>query len=366
MTSLFLTGPLRHLPLLKLVLGRPVAVGRGALPGYSLRSTAPGHWPLLTADPQGRCEGVILRDAHPDDVACLTWLISAFGLRFMPVVLEGGLAALVVAPAQESAASGPEWVFSDWVAREASVFTAAIGDLLAMSEPTRGTARWQMMLVRASSRLRAQAPEASYLRNTPAPGALHFESVNEVYANYFAVEEYNYSHSRFDGNRSPVINRAAFISGDAATVLPYDPVRDRVLVVEQIRNGPMARGAQNPWMIEAIAGRVDPFETPEDCARREAVEEAGLTLDRLIDVARYYPSPAAKTEFLYSYVAICDLPDDLPRLGGMEGEGEDIRSHLLSFDQLLSLIAQPEMGNGPLILTVYWLAAHRERLKSGK
>ena len=63
------------------------------------------------------------------------------------------------------------------------------------------------------------------------------------------------------------------VSGDAVTVLPYDPKRDLVLVVEQIRAGPFARGDRQSWQIEAIAGRVDPFETPEQAARREAVEE---------------------------------------------------------------------------------------------
>ena len=188
---------------------------------------------------------------------------------------------------------------------------------------------------------------------------------SEPYAHFFAVEEYDLRYRRFDGALSPVINRAAFVSGDAATVLPYDPVRDRVMVVEQFRVGPFARGDANPWMIEAIAGRVDPFETPEQCARREAAEEAGLSLHDLIEVARYYPSPGAKTEYLYSYVALCDLPDDTPRLGGEAAEAEDIRAHVIPFDRLMEIVRLPEGGNGPLILTAMWLAANRDRLRAG-
>ncbi len=73
-----------------------------------------------------------------------------------------------------------------------------------------------------------------------------------------------------------------------------------------------------------------------------------MTLHDLIEVARYYPSPGAKTEYLYSYVALCDLPGDTPRLGGMA-----------------EVIALPEGGNGPLILTAMWLAANRDRLRAG-
>jgi nudix-type nucleoside diphosphatase (YffH/AdpP family) len=153
------------------------------------------------------------------------------------------------------------------------------------------------------------------------------------------------------------------VSGDAVTVLPYDPKRDLVLVVEQIRAGPFARGDRQSWQIEAIAGRVDPFETPEQAARREAVEEAGLTLTEVIPVAQYYPSPGAKTEFLYSYVALTHLPDGCAGVFGLAEEAEDIRGHLISFDRLMALVASGEIANAPLILTALWLQRERARLR---
>ncbi len=86
---------------------------------------------------------------------------------------------------------------------------------------------------------------------------------------FFAVEEYDLSYRRFDGSFSKPVNRAAFVSGDAVTVLPYDPLRDRVLLIEQFRIGPMARGDAQPWLLEAIAGRVDPGEIARrGCAAR--------------------------------------------------------------------------------------------------
>ncbi len=163
---------------------------------------------------------------------------------------------------------------------------------------------------------------------------------------------------------SPVVNRAAFVSGDAVTVLPYDPLRDRVLLVEQFRTGPFARGDHTPWQLEAIAGRIDPGETPEDCARREAVEEAGLTLGALLPVAGYYPSPGAKSEFIYSYVALCDLPDGSAGVFGVAEEAEDIRGHLISFDRLMELVASGEASNAPVLLSALWLQRERGRLRS--
>jgi nudix-type nucleoside diphosphatase (YffH/AdpP family) len=183
------------------------------------------------------------------------------------------------------------------------------------------------------------------------------------YANFFAVEEYEVSWRQFDGGMSPSVTRAVFVSGDAVTVLPYDPVRDRVLVVEQFRAGPLARGDAQAWQIEAIAGRIDPGETPEQAARREAVEEANLRLDRLLEVARYYPSTGGVSEYIYSYVALTDLPDGSAGVFGVEGEAEDIRGHLISFDRLMDLVASGEVENAPLIITALWLQRERARLR---
>lgn len=226
--------------------------------------------------------------------------------------------------------------------------------------------RYPMMLIRGASRVRARAePLPATLRRSASPDDLRVVARHTPYAHFFAVEEYDLSFRRFDGTMSPVVNRAVFVSGDAATVLPYDPVRDRVLVIEQFRPGPYARGDSQPWLIEPIAGRVDPGESPEDAARREAGEEAGLTLGALFPVAQYYPTPGAKTEFLYSFVGLADLPDTAAGVGGNEGEAEDIRAHLIGFDDLMAMIGTGEAANAPLILTALWLQRERARLRSG-
>jgi ADP-ribose pyrophosphatase len=185
----------------------------------------------------------------------------------------------------------------------------------------------------------------------------------QPYAGFFSVEEYDLRFRRFDGAMSPVVRRAVFISGDAVTVLPYDPVRDRVLLIEQFRAAVHARGDDQPWLLEVIAGRVDPGETPQEAARREAAEEAGLALGDLLEVAGYYPSPGAKAEYLYSYVALADLPDGTAGTFGLASEAEDIRGHLIGFDQLMALVRSGEAANAPLILTALWLERERGRLR---
>ncbi len=201
------------------------------------------------------------------------------------------------------------------------------------------------------------------VRHPARPGDFDRGVVRQPFAGFFAVEEFDMVFRRFDGSLSQPVSREVFIGCDAVTVLPYDPLRDRVLVIEQVRTGPMARGDANPWQLEAVAGRIDAGETPEVAARREAVEEAGLHMGRLEFVAGYYPSTAAFSEYLFSYIGLCDLPDGVAGVFGAEEEAEDIRGVLLSFGELIAALAGGEIANAPLILTVLWLQRERGRLR---
>ena len=69
------------------------------------------------------------------------------------------------------------------------------------------------------------------------------------------------------------------------------------------------------------------------------------------------------TEYLYSYVGLCDLPDGVAGIFGAAEEAEDIKGHLLSFDRLVEVMGSGEIGNAPLLLTVLWLQRERSRLR---
>jgi ADP-ribose pyrophosphatase len=241
----------------------------------------------------------------------------------------------------------------------------ALADLVMASfgqvEPARLRRRLGSLRAVAASRLRASRSAGRALR--VGTGEVERVARHEAHAGFFGLEVLDLTHRRFDGAMGPEITREVFVSGDAVTVLPYDPGRDRVLLIEQFRAGPLGRGDPLPWQLEAIAGRIDPGETPQDAARREAVEEAGLVLGRLEPVAEYYPSPGAMTEYIYSYLAITDLPDGVAGVFGAEDEAEDIKGHLLSFDALMVAVAGGEVANAPLILTALWLQRERGRLR---
>lgn len=369
--DMFFYGTLCHLPLLHTVLGRQdVAVQGASLAGHAARWAEGRPHPMLVPDPSGVTRGLLVRGLSAADVARLNYYEDGFAFTTLMLTVDtaGGPAPAQVylhRPGQWQA--GAPWDLAEWQAGLGEMVTATAGDVMSLygqAPAAQVLARYGAMLVRGAARARARVTAPTKTRRVAAQGDVQITRRTQPYANFFAVEEYDLRFRRFDGALSQEINRAAFVSADAVTVLPYDPLRDRVLLIEQFRMGPFARGDAQPWLLEPIAGRIDPGETPQDAARREAVEEAGLRLDDLIEVARYYPSPAVKTEYLYSYIALCDLPDGVAGVFGAEAESEDIRGHLMPFDQLMALVASGEVAVGPLLLTALWLERERPRLRA--
>ena len=184
-----------------------------------------------------------------------------------------------------------------------------------------------------------------------------------VYKGFFSVEEHDLTYQKFNKEQSNVVTRSTLVSSDAVIVLPYDPVNDRILLIEQFRAGPYVRGDESPWVLEPIAGLIDEGETPESAGIREAQEEALLEIKRLELVARSYPSPGISTEFFHQYVGIVKLPKSTNLIAGLSSENEDIRSHIFEYPQFSDMIASGKIKVGPAILLGLWVSINRNRLR---
>ena len=100
-----------------------------------------------------------------------------------------------------------------------------------------------------------------------------------LYSGFFSMDLYRFRHRLFNGEMSGEIKREIFERGHAAVLLPFDPVRDEVVLVEQIRIAAYDV-SESPWLLEMVAGMIEEGESVEDVARREALEEAGLVVGR--------------------------------------------------------------------------------------
>ena len=370
MVDFFFYGTLCHAPLLTLVLGHQPDMQPASLADHAVYWAEGGAFPIIRAEAGARAQGLLVRGMTMADVARLDFYEAGFAFDTHDLLVDSATSparARVYIPHAGQWQHGAPWSLTEWQDRYGAEVVATAGDFMALygvKPPQSVLARYGQMLVRGAARVRAETLAPSTRRKAAQPSDVVVESRTEPYAGFFAVEEQTLRFRRFDGSLSPAVQRSAFISGDAVTVLPYDPVRDRVLLIEQFRFGPHVRGDANPWQLEVIAGRIDPGETPQDAARREAVEEAGLTLGGLTLMQAYYPSPGAYAEYLYSYLALADLPDGIEGVFGVEGEAEDIRGHLMDFDALMDLVTSGEVGNGPTLLSALWLARQRDGLRA--
>ena len=124
------------------------------------------------------------------------------------------------------------------------------------------------------------------------PRAVEIVKRENCFQGFYKLDKVHLRHELFAGGMGREISRELFVRHDAVCVLPYDPLRDEVVLIEQFRVGAMGK-AENPWLIEMVAGLIDKDEQPEEVAHREAEEEAGLTFSALWPMTRYFRRQAA-------------------------------------------------------------------------
>ncbi|QKE61964.1 NUDIX domain-containing protein [Aquipseudomonas campi] len=178
---------------------------------------------------------------------------------------------------------------------------------------------------------------------------------------FYRLDRLHLRHRQFAGGMGPQLSRELFVRHDAVCVLPYDPQRDRVVLIEQFRVGAMDKSA-NPWLLELVAGLIDKDEEPEEVAHREAEEEADLQLSALWPITQYYPSPGGSDERVYLYLGRCDS-EGVGGVHGLAEEGEDIRVHVWPLQDALQAVKDGRINNAASIIALQWLALNRAEVR---
>jgi ADP-ribose pyrophosphatase len=197
----------------------------------------------------------------------------------------------------------------------------------------------------------------------PALGRDDVEVVEKatVYKGRFQIDRYRLRHKLHGGGWSDTFQREVFERGHAAAVLPYDPALDRVVLIEQFRPGAYAAG-RRPWLIEIVAGIIDPGETAEAVVRREAWEEAHVELSDVEHVAGFLMTPGGCSEAVELFVGRADARG----AGGVFGlphEHEDIRVFTAATDEAAAMLAAGRIENALAIIAIQWLLLNRMQLR---
>ncbi|WP_111655614.1 NUDIX domain-containing protein [Isoalcanivorax indicus] len=194
------------------------------------------------------------------------------------------------------------------------------------------------------------------------PQDVEILSRESPFRGFFRLDRLRLRHRLFAGGWSRELTRELFVRTEAAGVLPWDPVRDEVLLIEQFRAGALDY-RDTPWCLEVIAGIADQQgESLEDMIRREAQEEAGLTLEALIPLPSYLVSPGGSNERMTLFFAVTDLS----AAGGLHGnaaEGEDIRVLRVPLAEIPALMEAGRLDNAPCLIALQWLQLHHAALR---
>ncbi|QUX96938.1 NUDIX hydrolase [Marinomonas sp. CT5] len=181
-----------------------------------------------------------------------------------------------------------------------------------------------------------------------------------LYKGFFEYRKLTLRHKKFSGEWSEPMSREMMVRSDVVCVLLFDPVADKILLIEQFR--PAVLKSESPWLLELVAGMVEEGESDEEVARRESLEEAGVSVNRLEYMFKFTPSPGGLVEHIRMYAAEFDSSlVDTSKIHGLDSENEDIKLHLISSDDAIALLKN-DVENASTIMGIQWFALNKNDL----
>ncbi len=171
----------------------------------------------------------------------------------------------------------------------------------------------------------------------------------------FRLKEAKLRHERYDGNMSEPITRISLERGDAVAIIAHNPLRKTILLTEQFRYPAYKPHARDGWLLEVPAGMIDPDEDSEDAIRREVEEEIGYHVDSVQHVSTFFLTPGGSSERIILYYARIDASDKRAAGGGLEEEGEDIRTIEIPLVEAVRKIATGDIQDAKTIIGIQWM-----------
>ena len=174
----------------------------------------------------------------------------------------------------------------------------------------------------------------------------------KLHDGFFKLHEITFTHKKHDGSWSPTLTREIFSGAHVVTVLPYDPIKKKILLLKQFRAGVIDR-KDDPMLTEIVGGIIDKGETPAQAARRECNEETGCLVNKLTNIYSYYPAPGSSESYYHLFLAEIDAFEG-KRILGIENENEDILVNSYSISEVKELLKDKKIKNGVTLLALQW------------
>ena len=169
--------------------------------------------------------------------------------------------------------------------------------------------------------------------------------------NWFLLRNMTYELTRSDGS---VVRhrREVYDRGNGATILLYNRHKQTVVLVRQFRIATWINGNEDGMLIETCAGLLDSDE-PEECVRKEAIEETVFGVGEVRKLFELFMSPGGVTELIYFFIAEYNDTQRANDGGGVDDE--DIEVLELPYHRALEMMANGEIRDGKAVILLQYL-----------
>lgn len=171
-------------------------------------------------------------------------------------------------------------------------------------------------------------------------------------AEWHTLKRVVYEYKAENGQWQPQ-SREVYDKGNGAVILLYNAQTRSVILTRQLRMATFLNGNADGMMIEACAGLLEQ-DSPEDCIRREALEETGYQICDVTKAFEAYMSPGSVTELIHFYCAAYAPEMKTGNGGGLAHEQEHIEVLEIPFDEALAMIDNGIIKDGKTIMLLQY------------
>ena len=183
---------------------------------------------------------------------------------------------------------------------------------------------------------------------------LKYKIINKknLYSGFFSLNKYEFIHQKHDGGWTDTVDREIFSGAHVATLLPYDPIKKEIILIQQFRAGVLSRYDEN-YLFEIVAGIIDEDENPEQTAIRECFEETGCEVSKIHFIQSYFPAPGSSESYYHLYLGEIQAFDG-ERIKGLENENEDILVKSFKIEEVRQMLKEKKIMNGLTLVALQW------------
>jgi ADP-ribose pyrophosphatase len=183
---------------------------------------------------------------------------------------------------------------------------------------------------------------------------LKYKIINKknLYSGFFSLNKYEFIHKKHDGEWTDKIEREIFEGVHVSSLLPYDPIKKEIILIQQFRAGTLSRYDEE-YLYEIVAGIIDEDEKPEETAIRECLEETGCEVKNILPIQAYFPSPGSSESYYNLYLGEINAFDG-ERIRGLENENEDILVKSFKIEDVRIMLKEKKINNGLTLVALQW------------